>query len=207
MRRAALTVVAALALALAAPALAQAPPPARVTIVSVFNPIVVGESSYINGQLIGDEQAGATVMLQVNPFPYTVWADAETAVTDFRGYYTFKLKPETSTHYRTIAQGVMSEREAEVNVAPRVKLAAARAGTKRLRFSGTIAPAHVGTTIAIQRQTRSGAWTTIASPRLRAGGRFEGRLRARSELVLRAFFATDGDHLDGFSNAVRINPA
>jgi hypothetical protein len=59
--------------------------------------------------------------------------------------------------------------------------------------------------VSIQRRS-SGGWTTIANARLRDGKRFEGRLRATKPIQLRAFFATDGAHLDGFSNAVRVVP-
>src|SRR5213079_2913649 len=125
--------------------------------------------------------------------------------TDFRGYYSFKQRPSATTQYRTVADGVTSERQVAVDVAPLLTLRVGPAGRKTLRYSGTLLPAHDGQTVAIQRRGTSGAWTTVASPRLH-GTKFQGRMRARKPAILRAFFATDGDHLDGFSPAVDWAP-
>jgi hypothetical protein len=205
MRRA-LAATAVVLVAAAAPAIAQGPP-TRITIVSVFDPITYGDKTFINGQLVGDDQGGQVVTLQAAPFPFMAWTDVAQMSTDYAGYYSFKQLPAATTHYRTVWNGqVMSEREVEVTVAPRMTLKATPAGSKRIRFSGTLAPAHADAHVAIQRQTRSGAWTTVANARLRRGTTFAGRLRARKPIRLRAFFASDGDHLDGFSPAVSVTP-
>jgi hypothetical protein len=192
-------------LACAAPALAQTPP-SRVTIVSVFDPITYGDNAYVNGQLIGDGQSGQLVTLQASPFPFTAWGDVAQITTDYRGFYSFELHPAANTHYRTLAEGVMSEREVSVDVEPAIRFKAVPAGRSSVRFSGVIAPGHDRGTVAVQRQKRNGAWTTVANARLHGGAKFAGRLRARNPVVLRAFFASDGDHRDGFSRAVRVVP-
>jgi hypothetical protein len=188
------------------PAAAQADPPTRVTIGAVFDPITYGENAYVNGQLIGDAQGGQLVALEQSPPPFTEWTAVAQGTTDAAGYYSFKLHPSQTLQYRTSSQGVLSEKVAQVSVAPRVKLAAAAAGKASVRFSGTFAPALAGQSIAIQRRSRSGVWTTVANARLHDGKTFNGRLRASKSVMLRAVFATDGTHLDAFSNSVRVVP-
>jgi hypothetical protein len=193
-------------LALWLPAVAQADPPTRVTIGAIFDPITYGENAYINGQLIGDAQGGQLVALEQSSPPFTEWTAVAQSTTDPAGYYSFKLHPSQTLQYRTSSQGVPSEKVAQVSVAPRVKLAALAAGRTSVRFSGKFAPALVGQSIAIQRRSKSGAWITVANARLQDGKTFTGRLRAHTAVVLRAVFATDGAHLDAFSNSVRVVP-
>ena len=199
-------VVATALVALWLPAAAQADPPARVTIGAVFDPITYGENAYVNGQLVGDAQGGQVVALEQSPPPFTEWTAVAQATTDAVGYYSFKLQPSQTLQYRTSSQGVPSETVAQVSVAPRVGLTASAAGKSSVRFSGTFAPALAGQSVAIQRRSRSGTWTTVANARLNDGRTFKGRLRAHRPVVLRAVFATDGAHLDAFSNSVRAVP-
>lgn len=206
MRRTA-AALALVALCAPAAALAQGAPPSQITIVSVFDPIVYGENAYVNGQLKGDDQGAQLVTLQESPFPFTTWTDVAQATTDYAGYYSFKRHPGVTTHYRTVWNGqVISDHEVQVTVAPRIRLAASGAGRTAVRFNGTFAPALPGQSVAIQRRSAGGAWTTVVNARLHSGTTFRGRLRARKPMVLRAFFATDGEHLDGFSNAVTAAP-
>jgi hypothetical protein len=188
------------------PAAAAADPPTRITIVSVFDPITAGENAYVNGQLFGDGQAGQLVTLQQSPPPFTDWTDVAQVTSDAQAYYSFKLHPAQTMQYRTLSQGTPSERSVEVAVAPRIKLTASAAGSSSIRFSGIFAPALTGQSVAIQRRNPGGSWTTIASVRLKRGATFQGRMRTRKATILRAFFATDGAHLDGFSNSVHVRP-
>jgi hypothetical protein len=188
------------------PAAAQADPPTRVTIGAVFDPITYGENAYVNGQLIGDAQGGQLVALEQSAPPFTEWTAVAQGTTDPAGYYSFKLQPSQTLQYRTSSQGVPSEKVAQVNVAPRIRLTAAAAGKTSVRFSGTFAPALAGQSVAIQRRSRGGAWTTVAKAPLHDGKTFTGRLRLHKPVVLRALFATDGAHLFGVSNSVRAVP-
>jgi hypothetical protein len=206
LRRIAASATTVAALVASFPSTAHADPPTRVTIVSVFDPITYGENAYINGQLFGDGQAGQVVTLQQSPPPFTDWTDVAQITSDAQDYYSFKLHPAQTMQYRTVSQGTPSERAVQVSVAPRIRLTASAAGRTSIRFSGGFAPALPGQTVAIQRRNPGGSWTTVASARLKRGATFEGRLRARKPTVLRAFFATDGAHLDGFSNSVHVSP-
>jgi hypothetical protein len=192
--------------ALALPAVALADVPGRVTIVAIFDPVTYGENAYVNGQLLGDGQGGQLVTLEQSAPPFTEWAPVAQATADYAGYYSFKLHPAQTMQYRTASQGVPSERQVQVNVKPRMKLKAVAAGRKAVRFSGTFAPGLDGQSVAIQRRAASGGWTTVVNAKLHGGKVFQGRLRATRTVMLRAFFASDGAHLDGFSNAVRVVP-
>ncbi|MEA2497255.1 MAG: hypothetical protein QOJ29_5166 [Thermoleophilaceae bacterium] len=183
---------------------AAAAPPTRVTIVAVFEPLTYGENAYINGQLVGDAQAGQLVALEQSPPPFTEWTPVAQITSDPSGYYSFKLHPSQTMQYRTNSQGTPSDRPVQVSVAPRIKLVATKAGKSSIRFSGTFAPALDGQRVAIQRRNKSGSWTTVATSRLHDGKTFAGRIRTHHKLTLRAFFATDSAHLEGFSNAVTV---
>jgi hypothetical protein len=206
-RRAGTAAATALALwAAAVPPTASADPPTRITIVSVFDPITYGENAYVNGQLFGVAQAGQAVALEQSPPPFTEWTPVAQVTSDAAGYYSFKLHPSQTMQYRTSSQGTPSERTVQVSVAPRIRLKAQAAGKTAIRFSGTFAPALDGQSVAIQRQLRSGGWKTITSARLHAGKTFGGRFRTRRTTTLRAFFASDGVHLDASSRAVTAAP-
>src|SRR3954462_5754503 len=98
-------------LAAAVPSAAFADPPARVTIVSVFDPIAYGQNGYVNGQLPGDAQAGQLVVLeQATPPAFVDWTPIAQATSDWAGYYSFKLRPAQTMQYRTSSQGTNSER-------------------------------------------------------------------------------------------------
>jgi hypothetical protein len=197
-------VLALAALAAAVPSTAAADPPARITIVAVFEPVTFGENAYVNGQLLGDAQAGQPVALEQSAPPFTEWAPVAQTTADAQGYYSFKLHPAETMQYRTNSQGVASERVVQISVAPRIRLKAAAVDETTIRFSGTFAPALADQIVTIQRRTPRGSWTKVTSARLRGGRTFAGRFRARHTTTLRAFFASDGAHRDAFSKAVTI---
>jgi hypothetical protein len=197
--------VAIVVLALCAASAALADPPARITVVAVFNPITYGENAYVNGQLIGNEQGGGLVVLeQASPPAFTDWTPIAQVNADPAGYYSFKLRPTQSMQYRTSTQGFGSERGVLVSVAPRVRFRAEAAGKTRIRFSGSIAPAFADQSIEIQKRLAGGGWTRVATARLRSGRSFAGTMRAKHATELRAFYPTDGAHLNGISRAVKV---
>jgi hypothetical protein len=205
--RGCLAVMAALAaLAAAAPSIASADPPARVTIVAVFEPISYGDNAYVNGQLFGLAQGGQVVAIEQSAAPFTDWTPIGQVTSDAAGYYSFKLHPTQTLRYRTSSQGVPSDYPVQIDVAPRISFKAMAAGRTSVRFSGTFSPALVGQGVAIQRRSTTGAWVTVANARLRNGTTFQGRLRARRPLTLRAFIRRSGAYLAGASKSVRVAP-
>jgi hypothetical protein len=196
--------IAAVAFVAMAPA-ALADPPARITVVGVFNPITYGDNAFVNGQLIGNEQGGGLVVLeQASPPAFTDWTPVAQVNADPAGYYSFKLRPTQNMQYRTSSQGFGSERSVQVNVAPRVRFTAAASGRSSIRFSGSIAPAFADQSIEIQRRVTGGGWTRVASARLKGGRTFAGRIRAKRATELRAFYPSDGTRLNGVSRAVKV---
>ena len=202
-RRVAIGVI---ALALAAASAASADPPARITVVGVFNPITYGDNAYVNGQLIGNEQGGGLVVLeQASPPAFTDWTPVAQVNADPAGYYSFKLRPSQNMQYRTSSQGFGSERAVQVNVAPRVRFSAQASGRSSIRFSGSIAPAFPDQSIEIQKRLAGGGWTRVTTARLKSGRTFAGRVRSKHAISLRAFYAGDGAHLNGVSRTVTIS--
>ena len=200
MKARAAIVVALATLATASGALAV--PPTRITIVSVFDPITFGDNSYVNGQLIG-APAGQPVALEQAAAPFIEWTPVAQATTDWDGYYSFKLHPQQTLQYRTSSEGILSERVVQISVAPRLRLAATRAGGSSIRFSGTIAPGLPGASVLVQRRG-TGGWRTVGSARLQGGNSFAGRIRARRTSTLRAFFANDPAHRAAYSRPVTV---
>jgi hypothetical protein len=203
--RMAAALVALATLAAAVPSIASADPPTRITIVASFDPIRIGENAFVNGQLLGAGQAGQIVALEQSPPPFTTWTPVAEAITDWAGYYSFKLHPAQTMEYRTSSQGLQSERVVQVAVTPRIAFKATFTGRSSIRFSGTFAPALPGQVIAVQRRVRSG-WRTVATVRLRSGRSFEGRMRARRSTTLRASFVSDGAHLSTHSRTITARP-
>jgi hypothetical protein len=203
MRRASVVMATLLLAVVAAPALAD--PPTRVTIVSVFSPITVGDNAYVNGQLFGDNEGGQPVVLeQASPPAFTDWTPIAQVAADAQGYYSFKLHPTQTMQYRTSSQGTYSERGVLVAVSPRIKLQATTAGKTSVRFSGKISPGFAGQSIEIQRQLRNGSWTRATTARLRGGSTFAGRIRTRHSVALRAFYPASDQYVASTSKTVNV---
>ena len=207
MRRLAV-VLAALALPVAPAHAQEEPPPVPddVRAVVVFNPITVGEPTYVNGALRGVELAGQTVALEESAFPFGAWTEVDTATTDGGGYFSFKRRPSLITRWRVVSRTANSGTSPEVqgDVAPRVRFKASLRG-RTVSYSGSLAPAHDGLAVEIQRKSNSGAWRRLTTARLRRTS-FRGRMRIRGRTVLRAFFAGDGDHANASTAPVTLDP-
>src|SRR4051794_11809964 len=121
----AMKVAVAILIALVLPASAVADPPSRVTVVAVFDPLTYGETAYVNGQLVGDNQGGQLVAIEQATAPlFADWTTVAQTTADAAGYYSFKLHPSQTMQYRTNTQGIASDRSVQVSVAPRIKLKA-----------------------------------------------------------------------------------
>ena len=73
-----------------------------------------------------------------------------------------------------------------------------------MRFSGTVAPAHDGAAVRIQRRTRTGGWTTVARTTLRDAGTdvstYAKRVKVSRTGTYRVHVpSSDADHLAGTS--------
>ena len=202
-----LAVAAALAAAPAAFAQEEEPPPVpdQVSAIVVFTPLTFGEPTYVNGLLRGTQQARQTVALEESAFPFGTWTQVASTNTDDQGWYSFKRRPSLNTRWRVVSltPNTGTSPEVEVGVAPRLRFKAKLSG-RTANYSGSLAPAHTGG-VQVQRRSRSGSWTTVATARLR-GTAFRGRLRLRGRTVLRALFPTDGDHLQAQTAPLTLDP-
>jgi hypothetical protein len=182
-----------------------------VTIASSAAVLTFGHTSNISGQVTGAGNAGVTVRLEENPFPYTggFKPTALSTTTSATGTYSFVVKPTLSTHYRVTAKtkpGVTSP-EAAVGVRVKVTFHLGDSTPKRgqrVRFYGTVLPAHDGKLVTIQRRAGTGVWKTISSVALVAGAPVNGVARStyskrlkisRSGTYRVHFDPADGDHL------------
>ena len=166
-------VVFASALVVAAPALGNpkpGPSSSSVTIAASVNPLVIGSSTVISGQVTGKKAAGSKVQLQSEPFPSTTFSTMATTTADTTGHYSFKVSPGVNTIYRVMAKTAPAATSANlpvkvhVKVTMRVSTATPTLGSL-VRFSGFVLPAYTGKTVLIQRKTATG-WVTVAQAKL-----------------------------------------
>jgi hypothetical protein len=177
------------------------------------NPFVWGGATTISGQLAGTRQvSGVDVTLRQNPYPYTGgFKPAATIKTDAQGRFAFSRRPKYNTRYEVTARprgsGNLTSQVVQVRVRTKVTLRlsdSTPARAQRVRFSGSLYPAHDGRTVYIQRRTRTGRYATVARTRARhvVGGRrssFSRRVRIVSGGVYRAYVTAHADHAAGFA--------
>jgi hypothetical protein len=175
------------------------------------NPLVWGGATTISGQLTGARQtAGVDVTLRQNPFPYTGGFKAlATVKTDAQGRYAFTRKPKANTRYEVQAKARPNVTSATLQVRVRTKVTlrlsdSTPARGQRVRFSGSVYPAHDGRIVSLQRRTSTGRFVTVARTRARhvlSGARSSF---ARTVMVVaggtyRAYVGGHADHSAGFA--------
>jgi hypothetical protein len=186
-----------------------------VSIASVPHSVVWGHPAQINGQVTGPAKGGQTVVLKSSSYPYTSGykPTGQTATTSATGAYAFTVRPGRSTRYEvTVAtKAPVTSGAAAVGVHVKVVIHVSTLRPIRgqlVRFFGTVTPAHNGRYAQIQRRTSTGAWRTVASTRLVAGGSVNGVAVSRYSHKIRIRFSGtyrvrvnphDGDHQIGTS--------
>src|SRR5207245_3996836 len=142
-----------------------------VTIAAAPNPILYGNSVAISGKLTASTPAGVSVTLKAAPYPYTSFVQLATATTDIQGVYQFAQSPKLNTEYRVMAKSKSQATSTTllVQVRTRVSLRLSTptpAVGARVRFSGSVTPAHDGQMVLIQRRSRTGTFVTVATATL-----------------------------------------
>jgi opacity protein-like surface antigen len=216
-RRRAVLVATAAALA-ATPALAAdaAKPPktSAISLSATPTEVVYGAPATFTGRLNGTK-AGVVVDLQRDPYPYgDGFSTLRSTTTDQNGSYSFTLPPTTNAHYQAVGRTTTPRTSATVlvgvhpHVGVRVSTTTPTTGT-RVRFSGSVRPAHDGRVVRIQRRTDAGTWVTVARTTLRDAGtarsRYTRRVRINADGVFRVRLRAHGDHLAGVSREVAID--
>ena len=209
-------VLAGLGLLLAPAASAQKPPKppkgaSAITLDAQPNPVVHGSPVTLSGRLTGGAVGGVRVRLEQDttvPYGDAYTATGLTATTAPSGAYSFTLKPLQNTQYQVVAQTsppvTSAPRLVSVRmlVGLRVSDRTPRAGT-RIRFSGSVFPAHDGRRALIQRRSSTGRFVTVARTVLRDAGdersSYRRRVRIRRDGVYRVKVGGDVDHVNGFS--------
>lgn len=217
MQRTILTLGAVAVVAVPSAAIAAKPPKqdpgggqaASMTIKAAPDDVVFGRFVTLSGKLTGKDAGGRTVGLEADPQPFgDGFTELGRKQTSANGSYEIAVKPERSTHYRTVAIGGPAATSAEVAVTVRRRVTVRvsdRTPTRgeRVRLSGSIAPASVGKTVAIQRQTAAGRWFTVARTVARDAGsdlsEYARRVRVRRSGSYRVKVPGDAMLAAGFS--------
>ena len=212
--RSSLLFTAAVGVAACAPAQAVAQDNA-VTLLAKPPVIVFGGATVLSGQVTGPGNAGVRVDLLEDAFPLGELKPAKASTTtDAGGSYSFTVKPTLLTRYQVTAKAkpAVSSAAVDVRVRPAIALAAGDRivrRAQRVRFTGSVTPAHDGATALLQRRIGSGRFRTVRRltlSRSAVAGRsdFSGAVRVRRTAVYRVRLPGHADHATGTSNRVRI---
>jgi SpoIID/LytB domain protein len=136
-------------------------------------PVAYGTSAQLAGVARG---VGAVTLQQLVG---GAWQPVGKVTPAKDGTLAVAVAPRLTTSYR-LATGKVAATAARVRVAPLVRLLAPRLRTD---LRGTARPATPGVVVAIQRRNGNGAWGTVATTTVDAGGAFDAR-----------FQLTDGDY-------------
>lgn len=196
----------------------QAPPGGNaVTIAASPASVLFGRATTIAGQVTGNGNGGVEVTLQAKAAPPVTGAsftNVATTTTDASGNYTFTQLPLANTQYQAEAKASpkVTSPVVTVNVRKAVSLKLSDSTPKRgsrVRFSGTVKPAHDGAVALIQKRAKTGKFTTVAKVTLVASkttgqSSYHKRLRIRRSGVYRVRVPADADHARGTSRKRRI---
>jgi hypothetical protein len=204
----------ALALACAGPALAAKPPKAgkpnpNLTLSASATTVAFGKSVTLSGAT-KNIAAGTTVEVQQNPYPYAGFKPAgKTGVVDPTGNYSIAgVVPQMHTQYKIVAKTSPPAESGTMFVRTRLRVSfkVSDLTPKRgalVRFSGTVAPAHDGKPVLIQKKTATGYKTVSRTTQLDNGtatSKYSKKLRVRSNGIYRVVGqSVDQDHDDGTS--------
>ncbi len=172
--------------------------------------IVFGGATVISGRLRGSNNAGRTVALRADGYPFNVGdAVVATTQTSSNGSYSFTQRPDRNTNYQ-VTLGALRTARVRVNVRFRVSFAASdytpRAG-RLVRFRGRACPESDGAVVSIQRRSASGRYRTVRRTRLRAAGTcsaYSRQLRIYRDGAYRAT-VDDAARARGYSRARFLN--
>jgi hypothetical protein len=199
------TAVAALAIPAAAIA-APKPQPTAPTIAISAPAVTFGKAVTISGTTA----ANTAVTLRGDAFPFNnAFAQVAKTTSNAAGAYSFTVKPDTSTHYRTDvrkAQSTVTALAVRWKVTRKVSTKHPKRG-HRVLFSGLVSPVHVGGIAAIQRLS-GGVWKTVKNTTLAGStatsSAYSTRIRVRRNGTYRVRVEGDGAHDAGNSSRVKL---
>jgi hypothetical protein len=183
-------------------------PPGRVSIAVLPSIVTWGTTGGVGGHVSGRGQpAGGPVVLEAQTPPGPFLRKA-TGTVDARGQYNFRVSPVANTRYRVMA-GAARVQSAEVLMFVRMRASlrvtdAFPTSGQRVRFYGSVSPAHPGLVVRIQKRNPDGTFRNVAHTFLRAGSnasssRYSGVIRVFRNGVYRVLVPTHNDHVKAFS--------
>jgi hypothetical protein len=191
-----------------------APPPNSVTVAPNPATVVFGGNTVLSGQLTGPQNAGVTITLQQQPFPFNGgFTTLSTAPTDNNGNFSFTVTPTVNTQYRVQARTnprvTSPVTQATVAYATTIKTKGKRVSNgKRVKFSGVVTPAHDGALVLIEKRGKGGVYRKIAQTVLKHSllpqSTYSRNVRLHRSGVFRVHVIGDASRADGFSVAKRI---
>jgi hypothetical protein len=187
-------------------AFAAKPAPATVSIALTPTAITFGSGATVSGTT----SPNTVVTLRADAFPFNgSFAQVAKATSDAAGNYSFRVAPDSNTQYRAEvrkARSPVATLSVRWKVTRSVSTTHPKRGT-RVRFSGTVSPAHNGGTVALQKR-KSGVFKTIATTTLTAAtttsSHYSLRVRVRANGTYRTLVAGDGAHATGHSRNVKL---
>lgn len=143
--------------------------PAAVSLAANRNPVSFGDAINFSGGLTGTGVAGVQVALEENLYPFGGFNEVATAITDANGRFAFLRTPVANAAYRVTARRA-SERSPAILALVRNRISMRPSTTRprrgrRVRFTGSVSPAHAGQTAYIQRLGSRG-WGTVLRAKL-----------------------------------------
>jgi hypothetical protein len=188
--------------------------PLSVAIVGIPNPVVYGDTPFVEGTLSGTGAANHAVQLEANPFPYLggfkVVGNPE--LTNASGGFSFALPglaENAQIRVVTLGRPLVSSPVAVEGVAVRVTLHA-RATRRRgyARLYGTVTPAEAGALVGFQLLEPGHRSVNVGGTVVRQGtsavSRFSRVVRVRRGLYKALIKVSDGAHMSGYSAPVLI---
>jgi hypothetical protein len=184
-----------------------------VTIAAAPNPILYGHSVTISGKLTAKTVAGVFVTLEAAPYPYSSFVPVAMAPTDSQGGYVFAQSPKLNTEYRVMAKSKPHAASTTLLVQVRTRVSLHLSTTTpavgtRVKFSGSVTPAHDGQMVLIQRRRLNGTFVTVASTTLlhttTGASSYNKKVRINASGTYRVIKPHDADHATGLSGTRKI---
>lgn len=190
---------------------AQKPPKppgqSDVTLTASADPVTFSQPLTLKGSVKG-ARAGIVVTLEGRAADAAAFTVLGTGSTDRQGDYSFTQRPAANTVYRARAATAPPVQSPDllVRVRPLVGLLVSDAtpsAGQRVRFRGTVRPAHDGRVVAIQRKRADGTFVTVARTTLTDAGdelsRYTRRVTVRRTATYRTRVIGHTDHATGYS--------
>ena len=190
--------------------------PLGLALAATPNPVAFGRPTVLAGTLSGTGSANRRILLQSNPFPYTLGfaPAANVQLTNAAGQFSFPLlSVALNTQFRAVIAGKPEIASPIVSLGVAVRVGTNTSATRvrtgrRVRFFGTVRPARPGAQFAIQ-VLRRGAWRTVAGGIVRGSAngvsRYARRVRIRRGGQYRVFVAiADGNFVSSAGRTVKI---